>query len=220
VGDDDRDSTDLEDEDSDVERAGASKTLENGLSASTNGHVSGLQKSKHAPELPSFNAGKKGKAKRGLFRLGKKKAVAAEPSDAETEFPSGPSADIPLPPPHRQRDPSRPLTPIGEEKAIEVAPPQRSPKLQRRLTPQWGRSVSDSWPLPSPVGAEEARPQTSDGPATRKTSLRSTLSKGDASRPPTARTAIDPKTGKEVVVGRTGKKKKFQGLRRVFGLND
>jgi hypothetical protein len=30
----------------------------------------------------------------------------------------------------------------------------------------------------------------------------------------------DPTSGKEVVIGRTGKKKKFQGLRRVFGLND
>jgi hypothetical protein len=39
-------------------------------------------------------------------------------------------------------------------------------------------------------------------------------------RPPSARVAIDAKSGKEVVVGKTGKKKKFQGLRRVFGLND
>jgi hypothetical protein len=216
-GDEDRDSTDLEDEESDDERPGTSRDAKKGPGTLTNG----LHKSTHAPEL---DAGKKGKAKRGLFGFGKKKekATTTEPSHAETQLTNGPTTDIPLPPAHRDRESSRPpLTPIGEEElAIESPPRQRSPKLQRRVTLQWGRSASDSWPLPSPADGDGDRPQTADGPAQRRPSTRSTLSKRDGALPPTARTAVDPKTGKEVVVGRSGKKKKFQGLRRVFGLND
>jgi hypothetical protein len=35
-----------------------------------------------------------------------------------------------------------------------------------------------------------------------------------------ARVAIDPKTGQEVVVGRTGRKKRFVMLRKAFGLHN
>jgi hypothetical protein len=220
-GEEDGDSTDLEDELSDDERATASR------GALTNGDTPGLLKSKHA-ELPSFEAGKKPKAKRGFFGLGKKKATTAEElseSKVDINEPEGPS--IPMPPNHHDKTANRPLTPIGEDNDLEASPAQRarSPKLQRRITPQWGRSTSDSWPLPTPptIGDEE-RPQTSDGMGQRGHSLKPNLikrlSSSTAPPAPTARTAIDPKSGKEVVVGRSGKKKKFQGLRRVFGLND
>jgi hypothetical protein len=55
--------------------------------------------------------------------------------------------------------------------------------------------------------------------ATQKAS-RPSLSKrlSSATAPPNV--GVDPKTGKEVVFGRTGKKKKFPMLRKVFGLND
>ncbi|KAF2743315.1 hypothetical protein M011DRAFT_461748 [Sporormia fimetaria CBS 119925] len=203
-GDDDRDSTDLEDEQSEDEEKKSTAASKNG--------PSGLSKSKHAPASPTTE--KKPKAKRGFFGLGKKKEAPASPSQPT---PTPQSTDIPLPPTHRDRSPNHPLTPIAEadDKTLEANPPTpRSPKLQRRNTPQWSRSASDSWPLPTPppIG-DDARPATADG----------LLDRTDSHAPshaPTARTAIDPKSGKEVVVGRTGKKKRFQGLRRVFGLND
>lgn len=243
AGDEDRDSTDLEDEESDVDQAAAkatSKDIEKGGALLTNGTststregsgfaATSLRQSKHAPELPSFEAGKKTK-KRGFFGFGKKKAGEAEPVSPSS--PTSPTLErsgttdsqgIPLPPPHRERDGERgqnqALTPINEDKEFDIGPSPRSPKLQRRSTPQWGRSASDSWPLPQPptIG-EDPRPQSSDGVPARRTTMRPTLSKRVSSQ--SARTAIDPKSGKEVVVGRTGKKKKFQGLRRVLGLND
>jgi serine/arginine repetitive matrix protein 2 len=226
-GEEDRASTDLEEELSDAEPA--SKAVDKNQSPATNGVTNGqganftagsLRASKHATPLPDMEAGRKAKAKRGFFGLGKKKAP---PSYIEPDagLSNGSPADIPMPPQHR-RDPSRPLTPIGEDKDVEGnGPASRSPKLQRRTTPQWGRSTSDSWPLPQPpkIG-EEARPQSSDGVMNRRTSLRPTLSKRHSSQVSQARTVVDPNSGKEVIIGRSGKKKKFQGLRRVFGLND
>jgi hypothetical protein len=153
--------------------------------------------------------------------LGKKKAAAAEPTAPEPGTQPAESPDIPMPPAHRERETNQALTPIVEDIALEDAPTPRSPKLQRRLTPQWGRSASDSWPLPSPpVIGGEARPQSSDGVHFAQRPGLSKRFSSQASHAPSAKTTIDPKSGKEVVVGRTGKKKKFQGLRRVFGLND
>jgi serine/arginine repetitive matrix protein 2 len=223
-GEEDGDSTDLEDELSDAEAS--SKAVEAGKGPATNGVTNGqgsnfttgsLRSGKHAP-LPDMEAGKKAKSKRGFFGLGKKKAPASY-LEPDASLDNGNVADIPMPPQHR-RDHSRPLTPIGEDKDVEpVESAPRSPKLQRRSAPQ--RSTSDSWPLPQPptIG-EDARPQSSDGIMNRRTSLRPTLNKRYSSTASQARTMTDPTSGKEVVIGRTGKKKKFQGLRRVFGLND
>lgn len=226
-GEEDLDSTDLEDELSDAEAS--SKAVDKGNNPATNGVTNGqgsnftagsLRSSKHATPLPDMEAGKKAKTKRGFFGLGKKKASASY-VEADDSLQNGSPTDIPMPPQHR-RDPSRPLTPIGEDKDVEANEPvSRSPKLQRRSAPQWGRSTSDSWPLPQPPKIrEDARPQSSDGVMSRRTSLRPTLNKRHSSQVSQARTMTDPNSGKEVVVGRTGKKKKFQGLRRVFGLND
>lgn len=233
AGEEDGDSTDLEDEVSDNEVSSEKlpakdfEKTDRVVTGTTNGQgalfaAGSLRNSKHAPELPSFETGKKPKGKRGFFGLGKKKTPAPQAADLNSEQMPIASTDIPFPPAHRNRG-SRPLTPIGEDKSIEAAepPPSRSPKLQRRSTPQWGRSASDSWPLPQPpkIG-EETRPQSADGVIPRRTSLRPTLNKRNSSQISTARSIIDPKSGKEITVGRSGKKKKFQGLRRVFGLND
>jgi len=246
-GDDDRDSTDLSDEDSSTERLAASKNkdIEKGPTQPiTNGQPdisfasSSLRKSKHAEDAPSTPTPKKEKSKRGFFGLGKKKQAAAQPGEISSIQP----LPIPDPPSHRlqpeaepqpEKEPQpppqtqRPLTPIGEDdKAVEAASPAspgsaRSPKLQRRHTPQWGRSTSDSWPLPQPAAiGQEDRPQSSDGVFGKSPlSLRPTLSKRESANSE-ARIGIDPKTGKEVVFGRSGKKKRFPMLRKAFGLHD
>ncbi|ETI23843.1 hypothetical protein G647_05650 [Cladophialophora carrionii CBS 160.54] len=79
-------------------------------------------------------------------------------------------------------------------------------KLQRRHMPE--RVMSDSWPLPSTLADEKPRPTTADGPPTRngttrlnQGSMRNTSQSGEA-------------------IGRSGKKKKFPMLRKVFGLTD
>ncbi|KAF2196694.1 hypothetical protein GQ43DRAFT_444887 [Delitschia confertaspora ATCC 74209] len=223
-GEEDAPSTDLEDEDSDGEPA---IDVEKSPGRITNGakHASfaptSLRQSMHAPDT-SFESVKKPKAKRGFLGLGKKKSPSqvAEPEPApvpmKEEIP-----DIPLPPPAR----NRPLTPIGEDddKAIEVGPSDtRSPKLQRRNTPQWGRSTSDSWPLPqTPPSSEPGRPQTSDGAKAKRTSMRPTFSKRHSS---VMSESSYVKGGKEkdeaVPIGKNGKKKKFPKLRRMFGLTD
>jgi serine/arginine repetitive matrix protein 2 len=233
----DQDSTDLEDEASDEEPSTsrpAAKDIEKGEPSLTNGRVppqgqsfaAGQTADKPITELPSFTPGTKEKAKRGFFSFGKKKSVPIGASEAELEQSGVDPADIPMPPPHRERN-GRALTPIGEDDIPDTAESRRSPRLQRRTTPQFGRSTSDSWPLPLPpkIG-EDARPQSSDGVLRSKSEPRPVFNKrqssyvSDAGTARSARTAIDPKTGKEVIVGRSGKKKKFQGLRRVFGLND
>ncbi|KAF1994287.1 hypothetical protein P154DRAFT_567466 [Amniculicola lignicola CBS 123094] len=236
AGEEDGDSTDLEEEASDAETAPRTDTkdIEKPM---TNGKVTGegasfsggsLRSSKHAPSpLPTFEPGQKSKPKRSFFGLGKKKKTALErtpepaqePTISRPEMARSAPSDIPMPPSHRHR----PLSAIQEDQIADQTTPQRAPKLQRRNTPQFGRSVSDSWPLPDsqPQNLDtNARPQSSDGlPGKRASSLRPTLTKRHSSAVSEVRMGMDPKTGKEVVVGRSGKKKKFQGLRRVFGLD-
>ncbi|KAF2085356.1 hypothetical protein K490DRAFT_58753 [Saccharata proteae CBS 121410] len=102
-------------------------------------------------------------------------------------------------------------------------------KLQRRSTPS--RTPSESWPLPPPIPDDDrtlrgtgGRPTTSDGAPGRSVE-RPALGKrqstgaapGGSAGPYTIR---DPKTGRDVVIGKAGKKKKFPLLRKVFGLTD
>ena len=90
----------------------------------------------------------------------------------------------------------------------------RSPKLQRRHTPQ--RVMSDSWPLPGIPSAKgegklsdaAARPMTSDG------------STGPKTGPLTGGREFSTSTAGEAAVGRSGKKKRFPLLRKAFGLHD
>jgi serine/arginine repetitive matrix protein 2 len=224
AGEGDGDSTDLEEEaeeeSSKLPSAAATAGPTNGVNKShVNGNANGqgaalasgsLRDSKHAPALPSFEAGKKSKAKRGFFGLGKKKTVTSPTEPVE----SSPAAqdEIPLPPVQRNRELGLPLTPIDEDKdfgtPVESSPvSKKSPKLQRRSTPEW--------PLPAPpaIGTDD-RPMSSDGIAPRRPRFQNRQSSQISNV-----TAPDA-SGRSVSYGRSGKKKKFQGLRRVFGLND
>ena len=196
-GDDDRESTDLSDENSNDElKAPGPSTKEIEKSAApalTNGKAPGtfttgsLRKSKYADVEPKSQPTKE-KSKRGFFSLGKKKSPTVQP----TEDPTTEPMVVP--------EQGRPLTPIGEDKTLDAASPTsptssphpRSPRLQRKSAPRWGHSTSESWPTLSKRHSETAPPNVS----------------------------VDPKTGKEVVFGKTRKKKKFPMLRKVFGLND
>jgi serine/arginine repetitive matrix protein 2 len=95
-----------------------------------------------------------------------------------------------------------------------VGTPQskRSPKLQRRSTPEW--------PLaPAPAIGTEERPMSSDGITQRRPRFGSRRSSQISSATAPTSPVVDT-NGRSVSFGRTGKKKKFQGLRRVFGIND
>lgn len=87
-----------------------------------------------------------------------------------------------------------------------VPQPAKHPKLQRRNTPK--RYASDSWPLPQSSAAVDSRPMTSDGVVGGRPVM--------GSRQPTAQT-VDTNG---VVVGRSGKKKRFPMLRKAFGLHN
>lgn len=237
AGEEDGDSTDLEEE-MEVERPSTSvaptAAVTNGH---TNGHINGapaaqgtalaagsLRDSKHAPSSPAI------KEKRGFFGMGKKKKKAAAPTPAaqpsQAPQPTSPTSDIPLPPQPRNREVGGPLTPIGEDddKQLGISPavtasPQvkqspRSPKLQRRSTPDW--------PLaPPPPITGEQRPMSSDGVARRpRFGKRQSSQFSTATTATTATSPVVDAQGRSVSFGRTGKKKKFQGLRRVFGIND
>lgn len=239
AGDEDEDSTDLEDEVSDAEAPAPAQISKNTPTA-PNGAPAHSASASSPPVMPVMQAGKKAKSKRGFFGLGKKKAPSPSYIDSDTDARNSASIDIPMPPEHRNRDPTRPLSAIGEDDAAadqgaqQQSPRSRSPKLQRRSTPQWGRSTSDSWPLPSPPAiGKDARPQSSDGLVGR----RPTLVKRVSSQMTQAAKSNSASNGGGSVVGNSssgrreseagssnhgggGKKKKFQGLRRVFGLND
>ncbi|KAF1840216.1 uncharacterized protein K460DRAFT_348411 [Cucurbitaria berberidis CBS 394.84] len=234
AGEEDGDSTDLEEEaDNESLMPPSTPVTKSGPATNgvTNGQTSGkansegailatgsLRDSKHAPALPSFEGGSKAKAKRGFFGLGKKKVEKATEkatvTEADAAAPPVPApSDIPMPPTKPNRELGLPLTPIDEDKdfdAVENSPQsRRSPKLQRRSTPEW--------PLaPPPAIGKEERPMSSDGIAPRRPRFQgrqaSTMSN-------TTDPIIDAQ-GRSVSYGRSGKKKKFQGLRRVFGLND
>lgn len=253
AGEEDGDSTDLEEEVDDApvplaaqkemgagpQTNGASNGLSNGNAAGQGASLTTgtLRDSKHAP-LPSFEGGGKSKTKRGFFGLGKKKSVAKPENTAQaatttndaTQSTTAPPSEIPLPPQQRNRDQGLPLTPIDEDKDIGTPvqnSPQtkRSPKLQRRSTPEWPLPHNN---IPVPPIPEDARPMSSDGITPRRPRFQvrqssqistATAPIGDTSGGDTSGGDTSG-LGRSVSYGRSGKKKKFQGLRRVFGLND
>jgi serine/arginine repetitive matrix protein 2 len=244
AGEEDGDSTDLEEEADDAPVPAANKdrgsvsTVNGATTGQTNGSANGqganlasgsLRDSKHAP-LPSFEGGGKSKAKRGFFGLGKKKApgtpitepqgtTAPANTSANTSQPTAvPLAEIPLPPQQRNRDQGLPLTPIDEDRdfgtAVQSSPQaSKSPKLQRRSTPEWPLPHHN---IPVPPIPDDARPMSSDGIAPRRPrfQMRQSSQISNATAP------SGDVSGRTVSYGKSGKKKKFQGLRRVFGLND
>jgi serine/arginine repetitive matrix protein 2 len=235
-GEEDGDSTDLEEEIDDAPVTAPSKemggtAIKGPSNGQTNGNANGqgaslatgsLRDSKHAP-LPSFESGGKSKTKRGFFGLGKKKTAPTTNAPAQTtsvsaDTPTAPPSEIPLPPQQRNRDQGLPLTPIDEDKdignAVQSSPQvTKSPKLQRRSTPEWPLPHNN---IPVPPIPEDARPMSSDGIAPRRPrfQVRQSSQMSNVTAPP------GDVSGRSVSYGRSGKKKKFQGLRRVFGLND
>jgi len=231
----DGDSTDLEEEAEMRPKPAAAtkevgfKDVTNGVSKpQTNGDTTGqgaalatgsLRDSKHAAPLPTFEGGSKTKSKRSFFGLGKKKSTAARPT---IERSSTAPSDIPMPTQQPRASTNLPLTPIDEDKDIGTPianspETKRSPKLQRRSTPEWPLPRNN---IPVPPIPEDDRPMSSDGASLR----RPRISKRASSQASNITTATAPvgtaATGRTEVYGRSGKKKKFQGLRRVFGLND
>jgi len=221
AGEEDGDSTDLEEE-ADEETPNPvpqqSAPTPNGTNG-TNGMqgavlaTGSLRDSKHT-SLPSFEAGGKAKTKRGFFGLGKKKTTQSGTAETRpaTAQPTSTPTEIPMPPAQRNRDKGFPMTPIDEDKEFNdpiPLSPVRSPKLQRRTTPEW--------PLPSTIAIDD-RPMSSDGVAPRRP--RFAIRKSSTGAVSHVSAPIVDAQGRSVSYGRSGKKKKFQGLRRVFGLND
>ena len=147
--------------------------------------------------IPAMNGTGKDKKKRSFFGgLGKKK------DDAKV-----PKIDMESAGPH-----DKPLEHDRAERTLGIDSPDqspRSPKLQRRTTPK--RFASDSWPLPQnpAMATTDGRPSTADAPAMKG---RPEL----GSRRSTAQGVGE----NGVVVGKSGKKKRFPMLRKAFGLHD
>ena len=135
--------------------------------------------------------------RRSFFRLGRKKDNSKV---KKPELPSTPIRDGLL-------DRAR-LEGLGSSTPTSPKPP----KLQRRNTPM--RLDSNTWPLPPVPGTVGDRPSTADGPAS---TIRPDLGLRSSTLD-TPDSKIDGQNG--VVVGRTGKKKKFPGLRNFFRLHD
>jgi serine/arginine repetitive matrix protein 2 len=239
AGEEDGDSTDLEEEVDEVptdvnKDIGTPAVIKGPNNGQTNGNANGqgaslatgsLRDSKHAP-LPSFEGGGKSKTKRGFFGLGKKKTATATsgpfqgaPGSADaTQLLTAPPSEIPLPPQQRNREQGLPLTPIDEDRDIGTAAQNslqatKSPKLQRRSTPEWPLPHHN---IPVPPIPDDTRPMSSDGIAPRRPrfQVRQSSQISNVTAP------TGDVSGRSVSYGRSGKKKKFQGLRRVFGLND
>jgi serine/arginine repetitive matrix protein 2 len=135
-------------------------------------------------------------------------------------------------------------SPVVARSPERTASPPRSPKLLQRRT--ISRTTSDAWPLPppEPTSSEHPpplpRPTTSDGTGrmTPKTSLGTRAFRGRPASPPghwgsTVSQTISPQKEEapeparvtttveaESTAGKSGKKKRFQGLRKAFGLKD
>ena len=147
--------------------------------------------------LPATRAAESEKKKRSFFgSLGKKKdASKVVKPDVESAA---------------RRDTALERSRTARAATNELQPQSpKSPKLQRRNTPK--NLPSPSWPLPdSPVPiVGNNRPNTSDGVAL-------------ASRPDMGarRLTGQPDVSNGVVIGRSGKKKRFPMLRKAFGLHD
>jgi serine/arginine repetitive matrix protein 2 len=208
----DGDSTDLDDS-SDEERPPAASKAPPKLQIPQN--ATPVAPSSAEPLSPNSEK------KRGLFGRFRSKKPKDETLSPVSESPQAPAkTTIDTSKPSRlgfasnaERDRMIELTRAKLEAAKEqthpTGPQQGHGKLQRRQMPE--RVMSDSWPLPPPIPPAEkssrARPSTSDGPI-RNGSTR--LNQGSMRRPDVASDAV----------GRSGKKKKFPMLRKVFGLTD
>lgn len=214
----DGDSTDLEGESSDerqavppvptlkdIEAAHTGTTLANGntegtiLAGGSLRHPAGdLYSSKHAPRPEELN-----KRRFSFLGMGSSKKRSSSVPPRQT----------------------RPVSSGGDTASL------RPPKLQRRSTPNKLALVpEDSWPLPAPqkIGVvEDDRPNTSDGFAVMPTKERPDIVKRRSTNDAVGmmdrekrKVSFGLNGAEPIYSGRTGKKKKFGTLRRMFGLND
>ena len=169
---------------------------------------SGLEASKYA--TAPDDVANKDKKRHSFFGLrGKKKdsAVIATPDSPHLVNPVAPFET------HRRTFSLASMSTTSER--------PRSPKLQRRNTPDLTRITSDSWPLPSPPASEGriSRPGTSGSAGALGTGvMRPRFRKRHTTGQLTDVAETEEKP--TVVSGRTGKKKKFPKLRKAFGLTD
>lgn len=217
AGNDDGDSTDLDDSDHERPPVPAVPTLKDIEKAHgksfTNGHngagsvlsagslrngKSGLGASKHAP--PARPESKRRMSWLGLGSSAKKRSSSTPPMDLAS------------PPPSRDG----------------------KPKLQRRTTPNGLPNVPEdsdvNWPLPIPprIGGDDDRPNTSEGVGN---AMRAGTMRPDAGKRRstadyvgngmgTKSVGFNFENGDPVYSQRTGRKKKFGALRKMFGLHD
>jgi hypothetical protein len=153
----------------------------------------------------------------GLFRSKKPKDEALSPVTESPQAPAQPKTTTDTSKPSRlgfssaaERDRMIEQTRAKLEAAREQQHPggkqQGHAKLHRRHMPD--RVMSDSWPLPPALADEKPRPTTADGPPIRNGTTR--LNQGSMRKPNQPVEAV----------ARSGKKKKFPMLRKVFGLTD
>ena len=218
---DDHESTDLDD--SEEERVAADPEKPKAVNISspkmTDGTTlrrtgSGRDLSKHTDIAASPAAEKK---KGGLFGRFRSKKVKQGVVKSKAESPA-----------RRDTHLERPRAEL--EKITGSPSPSQAGKLQRRGAPQ--RVMSDSWPLPPSPIAAAGRPSTSDGlgvngnkpkdnvatPSEAPTTTNGATTAAVVSMRPAPAKRGDTQTS--VVSARTGKKKRFPGLRKAFGLTD
>ena len=149
--------------------------------------------------------------------------TALERSNAETHAAISPKGVRVLGPSSPRADPISLQSPtVGSQPSTAQSSP-KSPKLQRRNTPQRYSSATDiSWPLVQGPGSTsksvDNRPRTSDG--------QPKPNNAEAGRPDlgTRRSTVQGEganvTGAGAPFGVSGKKKRFPMLRKAFGLHD
>ncbi|TKA62331.1 hypothetical protein B0A49_12213 [Cryomyces minteri] len=240
AGVDSGDSTDLEDSDdekrpstkpivpssADIEKAMANKAAINGVkpegTALAAGSLRAAPPGQTNAALPNGVTGQKEKRRGGVFGSLMRRRTMSDASVMQTNPAAAPS------------------TPQKAEKVLGVgvtnrptSPSPRSPKLQRRNTPtvngltatlsnQGGTGDSANWPLAPPPKVGAMRPATADGsgPSAEAIRMARTMRPDIGQRRSTGEVLAAGAGIGGVVSARTGKKKKFQGLRKIFGLRD
>ncbi|KAI9717568.1 MAG: hypothetical protein M1812_004709 [Candelaria pacifica] len=119
-----------------------------------------------------------------------------------------------------------PTSPRQPANGSSVASPSSRGKLQRRNTPKsLALAQNEEWPLPPPIpGINGGRPSTADGAPSPAPNFRTSMRPDVGNRrsttpaPPVEAKAVGKAATAPIIAGDTGKKKRFGGLRKVFGM--
>ncbi|KAJ9625028.1 hypothetical protein H2203_004979 [Taxawa tesnikishii (nom. ined.)] len=153
--------------------------------------------------------------------------------------PAGPQSPVTLRSPRLQRKNTPQFSRQNTGLSTTIPPPPQTAAQMQESAPQVNTpggisQNSQNWPLPPPPnvtadGVGAARPATSDGVSAEAIKLARTMRPDIGRRSQSGGNILDgadgdsprAKGGKNVVYSeRTGRKKKFAGLRRLFGLTD